>query len=75
MGEDASSIVNGNREELWKINKQFIDNNKNNEFYFSHNPWEAPEGTFRYQEIEYLIDLGARDIVEIEIGKLWKVIW
>ncbi len=56
--ENASNMVNGDRNEMLKINKKFIDNNRNKKFYFSHNSWNAPAGTFRSEEAEYLIDIG-----------------
>jgi hypothetical protein len=74
--KEIEVLVNKNEEELWKINKQFIDNQKalNKEFYFSHNPWNYPTDKFRSLEAEYLIDLGAKDFIQIN-ENTWKAIW
>ncbi|GHT71694.1 hypothetical protein FACS189455_4110 [Bacteroidia bacterium] len=74
--KEAEALVNKNYDELWKINKQFIDNQKalNKEFYFSHNIWEYEIPSFRSREAEYLIDLGAKDFIKIN-ENTWKVIW
>ena len=47
--------------------------NQNKDFYFSHNPWNFPDGKFRTKEVEYIIELGASDIIEIG-NTTWKVI-
>ena len=62
--------------EMWKINKQFIDEQRalGKEFYFAQEPWKFPTGKFRSLEAEYLIDLGAKDFIEIG-NNIWKVIW
>ena len=72
--KEASDIVCGNREEMWKINQRFLENNRNKKIYFSHNPWIAPNETFRYREAEYLISIGAKDFKKIS-ENLWEVIW
>ncbi len=68
--------VGRNEEEMWKINKKFIDEQKavNKEFLFSHNPWEASGETYFQREVEYLIELGAKDFDQIE-ENLWRVVW
>jgi hypothetical protein len=78
MGEkgwnDAFEIVSDN-EEMWKLNKQFLDEQKvlNKRFFFSHNPDDATG--FMLQEVIYLKqDLKAIDIKEIN-DDLWEVIW
>ncbi|MGQ1948765.1 hypothetical protein ACT3CD_16865 [Geofilum sp. OHC36d9] len=73
---DIKKLVNGSDDEMWRINKQFIDNQKalNKEFYFSHEPWKAGTKEFLSREAEYLIDLGAKDFQKIG-DDLWKVIW
>lgn len=44
------------RDEIWKINKQFINNQikKGRTFVFSHDPDEAVKGTFFEKEVNYL---------------------
>jgi hypothetical protein len=39
--DDAKALVNDSREEMWKINKEFIDEQKalNKEFWLSHDPF------------------------------------
>lgn len=80
---DAKALVDDGarfswKEEMWKINKKFIDNQKDlgREFYFSQEPWNFPSFplTFRFSEVEYLIDLGAKDFQKIN-NNTWKVIW
>jgi hypothetical protein len=70
------AIVNNSDEEMWRINKEFIDRQKalNKEFYFSHEPWDFPTRSFRSKEAEYLIDLGAKDFLKLN-DNTWKVIW
>jgi hypothetical protein len=73
---EIASKVNYNDDEIWRINKMFILEQKrqNKEFYFSHNPWNFPNEKFRTKEVEYLIELGASDIISIG-NNTWKVIW
>ncbi len=61
---DIKPLVNGSDDEMWKINKKFIDiqKSKNMEFYFSHDPWNAQTHEFLSREAEYMIDLGATDL-------------
>ena len=68
-------MVNNNDDEIWRINQRFIleQKNQNKDFYFSHNPWNFPDGKFRTKEVEYIIELGASDIIEIG-NNTWKVI-
>lgn len=74
--KEAEKLVNENVEEMWKINKKFIDDQKalNKEFYFSHEPWKAESHEYLSREAEYLIDLGAKDFQKIN-ENTWKVIW
>ena len=64
------------RTEMWKINKQFIDEQMalGKEFYFSYEPWKAQSHEFLSFEAEYLIELGAKDFLQIN-ENTWKVIW
>jgi hypothetical protein len=74
--DDAFNKVNGNPDELWRINKKFIDQQKslNKEFYFSHDPFSAPNESYFSREVNYLIDLGVENFQMIE-PNLWKAIW
>ena len=60
-------------ENMWNINKEFLDQqwNAGKDFYFSHNPWEATG--YLQQEVLHLIDLGAKDFVNVG-ENLWKVV-
>jgi hypothetical protein len=80
-GDDAKKIVDNGMDEswkveMWKINKEFIDQQMalKKEFYFSQEPWDFPTKTFRSQEAEYLIELGAKDFQKIN-ENTWKVVW
>lgn len=74
--KEAEALVNKNADEMWRINKQFIDEQKalGKEFYFSHEPWKAQSFEYLSKEAEYLIDLGAKDFLKIN-DNTWKVIW
>ncbi|MDR3048130.1 MAG: hypothetical protein LBU51_11100, partial [Bacteroidales bacterium] len=74
--DNVEKLVSKNADEMWRINKQFLDEQKalNKEFYFSHNLWEYEAPSFRSSEAEYLIDLGAKDFIQIN-ENTWKVIW
>jgi len=54
--DDVLASVGGDLDEMWKINKKFIDNRKylGNEFFLSHSPVN-PTGFYK-REIEYLIN-------------------
>lgn len=69
----ASKAVNNNMDEMWRVNKKFLDNcfEAGDDIFFSHNPWEAT-GYFE-KEVLHLIDKGATDFVEVSEG-LWKMI-
>jgi hypothetical protein len=73
---EAETLVGKNEDEMWKINKEFIDKQKalNKEFYFTHEPWKAQSHEYLSREAEYLIDLGAKDFLKINTNT-WKVIW
>jgi hypothetical protein len=71
-------LVNESEEEMWKINKQFIDNqfNANMPFYFSHDPLLADR--FFKREVDYLtkaIKEKGKTISFIEENNYWKAIW
>jgi hypothetical protein len=72
---EAENIVGGSLDEMWKINKKFIDEQKalGKEFWFSHDPFSPIEGQFYAREINYLIDEGVTDFVKI--GDSWKAVW
>lgn len=59
-----------------KLIKNLFDNQYlgGKEFYFSHNPWLYPNDKFRTREAEYLIELGAKDFIQIN-SNTWKVLW
>ncbi|GHV68708.1 hypothetical protein FACS1894199_16370 [Bacteroidia bacterium] len=73
--DEVFNLVNKNEDEMWKINKHFIDEQKlkNSEFWCSHDPFLPKDDKFFAREIKYLIDLGAKDFVKE--GDLWKIIW
>ncbi len=73
---EAEALVGSNSDEMWRINKEFIDQQKalGKDFYFSHEPWDYPTGKYRSREAEYLIDLGAKDFQKIN-ENTWRVIW
>ena len=78
FGDDwdgAYKLVNESNDEIWKINKTFIDNQKaaNKEFWFSHDPFSPLNEQFFAREVNYLIDLGVVDFVKE--GNLWKALW
>jgi hypothetical protein len=72
--DELHSLANFSDEQMFSINKKFIDNRLTvqNEFYFSFNPWMS--SGFLEDEALYLIDKGAKDFIEISTG-LWKVVW
>lgn len=74
MWIEAESIVNGNVDEMWKINKGFIEDQKDlgKEFYLSHDP-DLATGFF-LKEIGFLIDELDGTITKID-EQTWKVIW
>lgn len=74
--EEAELLVNKSEDEMRRINKQFIDDQKilGKDFFFSHEPWKPQSHEFLSREAEYLIDLGAKDFQKIA-DDLWKVIW
>jgi len=73
--DEAYNLVNKNNDEIWKINKKFIDNQKalEKEFWFSHDPFSSKNEQFFAREVNYLIDLGVKDFEKV--GNLWKAIW
>lgn len=60
---------------MWKINKQYIDEQKalNKEFWFSHDPFSPTNVQFYAREVNYLIDLGVKEFQKV--GDLWKAVW
>lgn len=54
-----SKLVNGSREEMWKINMKFLDNQvaAGKSFFLTANP-ESPTGWFFTREVKYLKELG-----------------
>ena len=68
-------MVNKNMDEMWKINKQYIDEQKalNKEFWFSHDPFSPTNVQFYAREVNYLIDLGVKEFQKV--GDLWKAVW
>ena len=77
--EEVYNLVQQNDEEIWKINKKFIDNQRglNKAFYLSHDPNVA--SGFYQREIEYIttpIEQGGLggNILNLETN-LWKIEW
>jgi hypothetical protein len=74
--EGLIHLVNENKDEMWRLNKQFLHEqfSQRKDFYFSHDPY-SPESTSYFSwEVEYLIDLGVKDFIQIN-KNLWKAIW
>lgn len=77
--DEALNAVGNNFDEMWKVNKKFIDDRKalGNEFYFSHNPANA-DGFF-LREVNYLtkpVNQGGLGGSFVNIGNdLWKLVW
>ncbi|GHT26135.1 hypothetical protein FACS189430_12590 [Bacteroidia bacterium] len=73
--DEAKSIVDGSREQIWRINKQFLDEQYlvGKEFWFSHNPYSPETIQYFSDEVLYLIDLGVKDFEKT--GDLWRAIW
>jgi len=77
--DEALNAVGNNFDEMWKVNKKFIDDRKalGNEFYFSHNPTNA-DGFF-LREVNYLtkpVNQGGLGGSIVNIGNdLWKLVW
>ena len=75
MGEkgwnEASAMVNGNKDEMWRVNKQFLDTQiaKGKTFRFSHDP-KIEDGSYYNREIDYLNEHGYI-IDEENKGGLW----
>ena len=72
---EATALVNNNKDEIWKINKKFIDNQykAGKEFWFSHDPYSPRTEQYFSDEVSYLIDLGVKDFKKV--GDLWKAVW
>ncbi|WP_046287384.1 fibronectin type III domain-containing protein [Zobellia galactanivorans] len=73
--DEVYKLVNENDDEIWRINKEFIDRQRaaNKEFWFSHDPFSPKNEQFYAREINYLIDLGVTDFVKE--NDLWKALW
>lgn len=61
--EEVSNLVSGNKDEIWRINKEFIDRQRTagKEFWFSHDPFSPENSQFFAREVNYMIDLGVKD--------------
>ena len=77
--DEAKNLVSGGSndwvDEMWEINKKFIDNQHSGgkEFWFSHDPYSPLNDQFYAREVNYLIDLGVQNFEQV--GDLWKAIW
>ncbi|WP_227021022.1 fibronectin type III domain-containing protein [Arenibacter algicola] len=73
--DEAYKLVNESDDEIWRINKEFIDQQRaaNKEFWFSHDPFSPKNEQFFAREVNYLIDLGVTDFVKE--NDLWKALW
>jgi len=68
-------LVNQDYEEMWKINKRFIDEaiGQGNELYLSHNPFDPNVVTRTYKrELDYLKQEYSASFTKIN-DSLWKV--
>ena len=61
--DEVSSFVSGNKDEIWRINTEFIDRQRTagKEFRFSHDPFSSESSQFFAREVNYMIDLGVKD--------------
>ena len=80
MGDEwykAETLVNGSKDEMWRINKQFIYEQykaiPKKEFWFSHDPFSPTIDQYFSAEVLYLIDLGVKDFEKV--GDLWRAVW
>lgn len=73
--DELYNLVNKSDDEIWKINKEFIDRQRsaNKEFWFSHDPFSAKNEQFFAREVNYFIDLKVKNFQKI--GDLWKAVW
>ncbi|WKS95939.1 hypothetical protein [Riemerella columbina] len=74
-GWDEAYKIVMNDDEMWKINKQFLDEQKSIgcKFYYSHDPYKATG--FMLREVDYIKNnLKAKKIEKIN-SNLWEVIW
>jgi hypothetical protein len=73
--DEVYGLVNKSDDEIWKINKEFMDRQKSagKEFWFSHDPFSPKNEQFFAREVNYIIDLGAKDFQKV--GDLWKAVW
>jgi len=77
--DEAVSLVDGgvndHLDEMWEINKKFLQNEKagGKEFWFSHDPYSPGNEQFFAREVNWLIDEGVQNF--IEVGDLWKAVW
>ena len=70
--DELLDLVDGSDDEIWKINKHFLDEQDNlgKSFYFSHNPNDAT-GFFK-DEIDYLKNsLNVKSFTQVG-DNLWK---
>jgi len=75
LWKDVVSKTNNDKEEIWKINKEFIDQQAkaNKEFFLSHDPYNLEYYNGFYQkEIDYLTKDLKFSIEKVE-ENLWKV--
>jgi hypothetical protein len=69
--DSALNSVGGNYEEMWRINRQFLDEQiaRGKEFRLTHDPnGDYSLSSFYYQELQYLRDSGYKIILE---GDYW----
>ena len=74
LWREVSQKVNNDHKEIWKINKQFIDEQfkQKKDFFLSHNP-ENQKG-FYFDEIDYLTGTNNLKGKIIRINEtLWKI--
>src|SRR6056297_1114684 len=77
--DEAVSLVDGgvndHLDEMWEINKKFLQNEKagGKEFWFSHDPYSPGNEQFFAREVNWLIDEGVQNF--IEVADLWKAVW
>ncbi len=72
--DEALQMVGGDLDEMWRINKKFIDEQKalGKEFFLSHNPLNA-DGFYK-REIDYLTQELNGQIIQVN-NNTWKILW
>ena len=73
LKESGIKTENQIRDEMWRINQQYLDNriNAGNTFEFTSNPMDLIEGSYGRMEAEHLADNGYHLVKD---GDIWRMI-